>query len=118
MKATWIDKTLDKIDSFEKLEQNWDSHDGEPISSRTREYAKQWITSVYTEDMERPSVCPCPNNSIQFEWHTCDEDKDSDIDLEVIVYNTGSLEVDHHKHFWCPSQMSSTNRILTLIPLI
>ena len=59
----WKQKLYDRIDSFEKLEENWDGYGGYPLSARVLKRARKFV-----KNLDYPlQVFPTGRNSVQFE---------------------------------------------------
>jgi hypothetical protein len=58
-----------KLEELRKLESNWDSYGGKPITELALEKTDLLLKALLGIQAVEPFVCPCSNGGIQLEWH-------------------------------------------------
>lgn len=77
-----------------KLERNWDSHGGAPVSEFVLDAARELLMKLMRPDWVCPCVVPAPDGSVQLEWHTGEWDVEIYLDVDSDVYAWGAPTED------------------------
>lgn len=73
----WLEPTIYALCSLLKLEDGWDSYEGQSINPNCVKASLELASTVLRDDSPNPSVVPTSRGGIQLEWHT------GGVDLEV-----------------------------------
>jgi hypothetical protein len=77
LRPAWLGRVAERIDSFLKLPENWNSYGAKAIKAHFAKFAGIFVQSVAEPSLPEPSVVPTVQGGVQVEWHT------RGIDLEV-----------------------------------
>jgi len=66
--GTWSG-AFECLRAIRALEHNWDSYGSDPIPKIICDRVEVLLKMLQTVGWSVPSVVPCPDGSIQFEWH-------------------------------------------------
>lgn len=85
------------IDDLISLHENWDSYNANTINDSTINRAKRFIHDAFFifdkkgKSLSRPHVVPCPNGSIQFEWHIGEKE------IEILIPHIENRTISYLK---------------------
>jgi hypothetical protein len=79
-----VKHTLEILNSFERLNDNWDSYGAKKPTHKALMGAASWISLLCDNETPEPSIFPSPNGNIQIEWSL----HDVELEIEVMSQST------------------------------
>lgn len=86
-RPAWFKRTVDRLNDFLRLPEDWDGYGAKPVNPRCVLEALRLVLDIIRADTPAPSFVPLALGGIQFEWH------ENGIDLEVEVRSPSELLV-------------------------
>jgi hypothetical protein len=95
----WLDEAQSRLDEFKGFRQNWDSYGGLPITPRSIESVRKYLTRL-AADTPQALVIPTSQGGVSLEWITDQDHVDSfrwlrdPENLSIEFTPEGDIEVD------------------------
>lgn len=66
--ANWVIRVVKKLDAIGRLERNWDSHDGLPVSAKAKRITFDALQWLKCQDLPVPAVVLGSGGTVHLEW--------------------------------------------------
>jgi hypothetical protein len=77
---TWLKEVYDRISEIKKLEENWDSYGGLPVSLAAAAMIRVLLSNLDIEDMPKPHVAAIPDGGIGLHWRVAGRDLEIEVE--------------------------------------
>jgi len=85
----WLKEIYDRISELKKLEKNWDSYGGLPVTDSAIKSIRVLLSQLDIDEMPTPHVAPVPDGGIGLHWRVGARD------LEIEADPTGAVHYLH-----------------------